>query len=131
MTVDANVPAADTPQQIVDRYTPTSPCPFEKKDWVMEREVMHPGLAKVKDLYWDPNFGWVADLVLYSPDGIRIGRESPAMGGPRSFEPAVPVEYWERIEKPVFPLTRDQTGYRDWRGSVTVLKPRNEDKAAV
>lgn len=111
-------------QAVIDRYTPATPCPVSKKDWVMERDVQHPSLGKVKDCYWDPTCQeWVMDVTLYSPDGLRVGRSSPAMGGPRSFEPALPVEHWERIEKPQFPLARDGTGYRDWRDSVTVIKP--------
>ncbi len=44
------------------------------------------------------------DIVLYGVDGTRIGRESPALGGPRGFEPMVPFEGWSRIRKPDFPL---------------------------
>lgn len=112
-------------QGILDRYTPTTPCPVEEKDWVIERDVQHPQLGRVKERYWDSACSqWVMDVVLYSPDGQRLGRTSPAMGGPRSFEPAVPFEYWQRIEKPVFPLGRDGTGYRDWRAATTALPSR-------
>jgi hypothetical protein len=112
-------------QQIVDRYEPTHPCPLQPKDWVIEKEMQHPEIGRVKECYWDPSAQeWVMDLVLYSPDGDRIGRSSPAMGGPRGFEPAVPLTYWERIEKPVFPLSRDGTGYRDWRASTKLLPAR-------
>ncbi|MDU8350904.1 hypothetical protein RYA05_03230 [Pseudomonas syringae pv. actinidiae] len=131
MTSSANVPAEDAVKKILDRYTPTTPCPVEKKNWVMERDVQHPSIGRVKDCYWDSACQeWVIDIVLYSPDGDRIGRSSPAMGGPRSFEPAVPFEYWERIEKPQFPLNRDGTGYRDWRDSVTVIKQPEAESSA-
>ncbi len=46
------------------------------------------------------------DLVIYARDGTRIGRESPAMGGPRGFEPFCSAENWQKIEEPRFPLDR-------------------------
>lgn len=86
---------------------------------------MHPEFGRVKECYWDGCCKeWVMDVVLYSPEGERIGRTSPAMGGPRHFEPAVPVEYWQRIQKPTFPLERDKTGYRDWRSATVPLAPQ-------
>lgn len=100
--------------------------PVIKGDWVMEGEVMHPQLAKVKDSYYDTIAKeWVMDLIIHNADGCRIGRVSPRMGGPAHFEPCVPVAYWERVVKPEFPLERDRTGYRDWRDSVTVLPLRS------
>lgn len=57
---------------------------------------------------------WVADLVLYSPSGSRLGRRSPAVGGPRGFEPWVPVGNWRKIEKPQFPISTDMGGHRNW-----------------
>jgi hypothetical protein len=81
-------------------------------DWVATR--VEPGyelntpirIARVKDVYRDPvssrSNKWLVDLVLYSRDGTRIGRESPAMGGPRNLEPACHLEFWSRIEKPDF-----------------------------
>lgn len=39
--------------QPVDRWTPTSTSPVQKKDWVMEKDVQHPLLGCVKDVYWD------------------------------------------------------------------------------
>ncbi|MBX8556958.1 hypothetical protein K5D56_26345 [Pseudomonas cichorii] len=114
-------------QTTLDRYTPTTPCPLNGKDWVVERDVQHPKLGKVKECYWDGTEKcWVMDIVLFNADGDHIGRESPAMGGPKSFEPAVPVGYWQRIAEPNFPLRRDSTGYRDWRISVEVLEPRTD-----
>jgi len=122
----------DSAQQILDRYTPKSPCPLKKKDWVIERDIQHPSLGKVKDCYWDGSAQeWVMDIVLFDADGNCIGRESPAMGGPESFEPAVPFEHWLRIAEPNFPLRRDETGYRDWRSSVEVLDPRTETSATA
>lgn len=96
----------------------------------MERDIQHPNLGKVKVCYWDGCAEqWVMDVVLFDADGRCIGRESPPMGGPDSFEPAVPVEHWQRIAEPDFPLRRDRTGFRDWRASVELLEPRTETSA--
>lgn len=57
-----------------------------------------PQLARVKHIYDDGSL----DLVLYSRTGMRIGRESPAMGGPTSFEPYCNSELWEPIGEPKF-----------------------------
>lgn len=46
------------------------------------------------------------DVVLYDRDGSRLGRISPAMGGPRHFEPATDPDGWMVIEEPRFPLQR-------------------------
>lgn len=46
------------------------------------------------------------DLVFYERDGTRIGRESPALGGPRGFEPMCSASNWRRILKPDFPLSK-------------------------
>lgn len=95
--------------------------PFDKLQWVVEPAGIdgRPQIAKVRDCYWDDICKeWVADLIFYSPDGVRVGRESPAMGGPKSFEPAVPVSKWRRIMRPKFPLERDRTGYRGWESAL-------------
>jgi hypothetical protein len=44
------------------------------------------------------------DLVMYGHDGEKLGRVSPALGGPRTFEPMCPIEGWERVEAPIFPM---------------------------
>lgn len=97
--------------------------PFEKGMWVAQSpEFDHPEIARVKDVYYDDICKeWVADLILYSPDGARIGRDSPARGGPKGFEPCVPVTEWRAIKEPEFPLGRDHTGFRDWKGSLEYL----------
>lgn len=46
------------------------------------------------------------DVALYNRDGERIGRESPACGGPTSFEPACTAEGWVVIEEPDFPISK-------------------------
>lgn len=68
-------------------------------DWVVRTSLDR--VAKVKEAYED-----VLDLVFYNRDGSRLGRESPPMGGPRSFEPACSVELWVPINEPTFPLNR-------------------------
>ena len=102
---------------------PPTTAPFAEKDWVAEGD-QHPEIARVKDVYWDDIANeWVMDLVLYSPDGDRIGRKSPRMGGPGGFEPAVPCKYWRKIQRPYFPLSRDTTGFRDWKTSLDYIEP--------
>lgn len=48
----------------------------------------------------------MVDLIIYDRDGERIGRESPAMGGPRGYEPCCGALHWKRIQRPDFPLPR-------------------------
>ena len=65
-------------------------------------------VARIRDVYRDPcpldgkPAAWLLDLVLYAKDGKRIGRETPAMGGPTRFEPSCPADFWAPIEKPDF-----------------------------
>lgn len=117
---DAQASAEGTPlkeQGEEERQNPPDePAPFQAGDWVAEApETGRPDIAKVKDLYRDDIAKeWVADLVLYAPSGNRLGRRSPAMGGPRGFEPCVPVGGWRKIEKPQFPVSTDMSGHRNW-----------------
>lgn len=106
--------------------------PFAAGNWVAEApEFDRPKIAKVKDIYFDRIANeWVADLILYSAGGDRIGRESPACGGPRTFEPCVPVATWRAIKKPSFPLDRDRTGYRDWKCALLYVEPHIGQGAA-
>jgi hypothetical protein len=106
-----------TTQQLRER----AEAPVSIGDWVAEKEVQHPGIGKVKDVYWDDiSHEWVMDIATYSPDGDR-----------RRSEPAVPCQYWDRCEKPQFPLSRDFSGFRDWRGSMEILAPRTAIDAAL
>lgn len=104
------------PPAVEDKSPPCEQAPFKAGDWAAETpESGRPDIAKVKDVCWDEVAKeWVADLVLYAPSGDRLGRRSPAMGGPRSFEPCVPVSGWRRIEKPQFPVSTDMSGHRNW-----------------
>lgn len=74
--------------------------PFKPGDWVMNQSGR---VARVKAV--DCYQGEITfDLVIYSRDGDKIGRESPAMGGPRTFEPSCSTDGWERCVEPDFPL---------------------------
>lgn len=85
--------------------------PFKPGDWVIRRDWLQ--LAKVKD-YTPASGRWEAtlDLVIYDRSGERIGRESPAMGGPRGFEPCCPASDWAQILKPAFPLQKYEPMFR-------------------
>lgn len=62
-----------------------------------------PLIGQILDVYGDESSGGVLlDVALYAPDGERIGRISPAEGGPTTFEPACAAARWALIEKPEF-----------------------------
>jgi hypothetical protein len=46
----------------------------------------------------------VFDLIMYDRDGEKIGRTSPALGGPTTFEPMCSIEGWDRVVQPTFPM---------------------------
>lgn len=81
-------------------------------DWAASR----PGgpanqVGRVRAAYWVGEPGTarerLLDIVLYDwKTGDKTGRESPAAGGPRHFEPACPAKHWLRIYPPTFPLDR-------------------------
>lgn len=79
--------------------------PVKPGDWVA-RKGDPSRVARVKAVEYDRHANEViVDLVLYARDGKKTGRESPAMGGPRTYEPSCSYSSWERVEKPEFPLT--------------------------
>jgi hypothetical protein len=84
------------------------PVPFKKGDWVESKEgSLQVGI--VKDCYWSSGYKGspdeiLVDLFLYDYDGNKVGRESLALDGPRSFEPCLTASDWKRIEKPGFPI---------------------------
>ena len=97
-------------------------------DWVATRldYFCRPQIAKIKavtsaedGLCGEPSL----DLIIFDIDGTRIGRESPAMGGPRSFEPCCAVEGWFAIKKPDFPLP-----YPHWGDSLEYLDADGIDR---
>ncbi|RUW56837.1 hypothetical protein [Mesorhizobium sp. M8A.F.Ca.ET.021.01.1.1] len=74
--------------------------PYKPGDWVMNRAGR---VAKVKSIdFWQGEYTF--DLVLFDSTGEKIGRESPALGGPRTFEPSCSIDGWERCKEPDFPL---------------------------
>ncbi len=88
--------------------------PVKPGDWVANPAGE---IARVKDIGFDGSY--VVDLYLYDRDGTKLGRTSPAMGGPRTFEPCCDYSWWHRIEEPVFPLSigrveRDGKVLIDW-----------------
>jgi hypothetical protein len=72
-----------------------------------------PRVAKVRDAYRDSEGELLLDLVMYSHDGTKLGRTSPAMGGPRGYEPCCCGEWWVEIEQPPFAqMAETRFGYR-------------------
>lgn len=81
--------------------------PIVQGDWVATITDGVPEIGRVKLSWREPSGEVLMNIVLYAPTGAVIGRQSPACGGPKTFEPAVPFdERWQRIEKPRFPLRR-------------------------
>ncbi|CAN7388779.1 hypothetical protein [Variovorax sp. LjRoot178] len=82
----------------------TPPGMAEPGTWVCDGARV----AKVREAYaptkHEPEGAY--DLVIYARNGKKIGRESPAMDGPRGFEPFCSAENWQQIEEPRFPLDR-------------------------
>ena len=76
--------------------------PFRPGDWVAD---VNERVGRVKTVGWC-HFGHevILDIILYSHNGDKTGRESPACGGPRTFEPACSARYWHRIAEPHFPI---------------------------
>jgi len=75
--------------------------------WVMRAEQADRpcyvwDVGKIIHLYED--HPGIADICLYSTDGTKLGRSSPAEGGPTKFEPWCELSSWVGIQKPRFPL---------------------------
>jgi hypothetical protein len=73
--------------------------PTKPGDWVSDGHQV----AQVKAVDWDGT-EVVVDLVFYANNGEKLGRVSPAMGGPRTFEPSCSWRYWHRVHEPDFPI---------------------------
>jgi hypothetical protein len=102
-----NAPACSSP---VDQPARTLPQPGA---WVAQLgcDDYHPRIAKVRDAYPDHN---ALDLIFFSGTGERIGRVSPAMGGPKGFEPFCSAELWVEIDAPPFDeIAKTRWGWRD------------------
>ena len=78
---------------------PPETFPVKPGDWISNDSGR---VAKVKAVYGSTGELCI-DLWLYDRKGERTGRESPACGGPRSFEPACSWDGWFRIDEPTFP----------------------------
>jgi hypothetical protein len=78
----------------------SGPFPFMPSDWVADESER---IGRIKAVYGEPG-EVLLDIVLYDHSGERIGRMSPACGGPRTFEPACSGEHWRRVKEPNFPL---------------------------
>jgi hypothetical protein len=103
--------------------------PIVQGDWVAGRDhSRYIQIGRVKQAYWD-RLGGRGDgavcmnVVLYDYAGKVLGRVSPAMGGPKTYEPAIEFdETWQRIEKPNFPLRPKLQGIpSDKPGMVTLV----------
>lgn len=71
---------------------------MDRGDWVASYEQ----IGKVLMIHDDGSL----NIAIYSRDGNRLGRTSPLMGGPKSFEPCCGPDGWEKINKPSFPLKK-------------------------
>ncbi len=81
--------------------------PVVRGDWVESCDTTYPRIARVVEAFWDVRGAerkCMVNLSIYSVEGERIGRVSPAMGGPSRFEPWIDYAGWIRIEKPRFPM---------------------------
>ncbi len=76
---------------------------MKKGDWIFDGQEQ---FGKAKSTPYEVFGCMLVDVVLYGRDGTRIGRISPAEGGPTDFEPACDASWWTVIEKPQFPLPR-------------------------
>ena len=75
--------------------------PFKPRDWVSDNSGR---VARVRTVYEGSPGEVLFDLVIYDREGTMVGRESPHMGGPRTFEPACATDGWHRISEPTFPI---------------------------
>ena len=74
---------------------------LKPRDWVVDIEDdWRPLFGRVKNV-WDDG---TIDVVVYAPHGEKIGRRSPAYGGPTGYEPCLTAARYALIEPPVFPL---------------------------
>lgn len=114
--------------------------PFPRGAWVAEVDGgLRPVFGRVLRIYLDdfpssPSYGaWLIDLQCYGPDGGRIGRVSPAMGGPKSYEPCLTAARFRRIREPSFPFRiRYPGGYERFLVPLENVdeKPKEADAAS-
>jgi hypothetical protein len=103
-------PHAATPDAAAPGSRDETPLPVAAGDWVATIDGLTFEIGKVKSSYRFEGQVLI-DLVLYDVAGNRVGRTSPAMGGPRTFEPAMLYTgVFRRIEPPRFPIARTMRG---------------------
>jgi hypothetical protein len=104
--------------------------PYSKGDWLETTGDAHLQIAQVRKAYWYRNSSGevklYADLWIYNYNGDRIGRESPALDGPRTYEPHCDLEEFQRIQEPEFPI-----GLHRYDTSETSYTYRYQTKAKV
>jgi hypothetical protein len=121
---------------LLDRHVP-----YSKGDWLETGGDGHLQIARVRKAYWsrtsDGETKLYGDLWLYNFNGDRTGRESPAMDGPRSFEPFCDLSDYQRIAEPQFPIelhsypTGEGTYTLRYQTKAKVLGPRKPRKKAT
>jgi hypothetical protein len=114
--------------------------PYSKGDWLETTGDRQLQIARVRQAYWyrgsDGSVKLYGDLWLYNYNGDRTGRESPAMGGPRTYEPFCDLSEYQRIEEPEFPIglhayDTGKTSYTfRYQTKAKVLGPRKPRKKA-
>jgi hypothetical protein len=92
---------------------------FAKGQWVAQTDCPRPTFGVILEK-WEDDGEFLMNVALYSPEGAKIGRLSPALGGPKSFEPAVPCKCYHTICEPTFPLKLDS--YGDWKAALKTDK---------
>lgn len=97
---------SDAPVRVVDLRE--LHVPYSKGDWLETTGDSQLQIARVREAYWSRNSAGevklYGDLWLYNYNGDRTGRESPVMGGPRTYEPFCDLEGYQRIQEPEFPI---------------------------
>ncbi|TLX16408.1 hypothetical protein [Rhizobium sp. MHM7A] len=114
--------------------------PYSKGDWLETTGESQLQIARVREAYWyrnsDGEVKLYGDLWLYNYNGDRIGRESPALGGPQTYEPFCDLSSYQRIEEPEFPIglhayDTGETSYTfRYQTKAKVLGPRKPRKKA-
>jgi hypothetical protein len=90
---------------------------FKPGDWIVDEGER---VARVKSVSKFDGKEYL-DLYIYSDRGENLGRRSPAMGGPRTFEPCCSAEGWSRLERePDWPIK--VKGIPTGDGKVTLQK---------
>lgn len=91
---------AETPQQADLRQQVN----FNPNVWVVSKDWDK--IARIKNVHVEKNAIVALDLVFFNRNGDRLGRVSPALGGPVSYEPCCGADQWIAIREPAFPLPK-------------------------